>query len=136
MKKGSLIILFCVLAFIFQSCGITAKFPVSSIVPAADITATKSVDKNKNYVIKVTAKSLAHPERLNPPKKTYVIWAISNEGNIINIGQLVVSKNARKTKVFKTSISNNPSQLFITAEDQGNISSPLGTEITRASFKK
>lgn len=70
MKKGNLIILFSVVAFIFQSCGITAKFPVSSIVPAADITATKSVDKNKNYVIKVIAKSLANPERLNPPKKT------------------------------------------------------------------
>lgn len=61
------------LAFIFQSCGVTAKFLVSSILPAADITATKSVDKNKNYVIKITAKSLAHPERLNFPKNTYVI---------------------------------------------------------------
>lgn len=127
MKFIYLTSLFSSLLLIFQSCGIKTKFSVSSIVPAADITAIQSVDKNKNYVIKITAKSLAHPQRLNPPKNTYVIWSISNEGNITNIGQLAVSKNARKTKVFKTTISSNPSQLFITAEDQGNLTTPTGT---------
>jgi hypothetical protein len=33
------------------SCASTAKFPVSSTAPAADITATKKQDKHKNYVI-------------------------------------------------------------------------------------
>ena len=35
-----------------SACASTANFPVSSTVPAADITATKKQDKNKNFVIK------------------------------------------------------------------------------------
>lgn len=51
-----------------NSCASVAKFPVSSIVPAAEITAKKMVDKNKNYVIELVAKNLANSERLDPPK--------------------------------------------------------------------
>ena len=38
---------------LMTSCASTAKFPISSTVPAADITAKKKQDKNKNYMIEV-----------------------------------------------------------------------------------
>ncbi len=55
---------------LMSACASTANFPVSSTVPAADITATKKQDKNKNYVIEVTARNLAEASRLNPPKNS------------------------------------------------------------------
>lgn len=62
---------------LITSCGTSVKFPVSSTVPAADITAKKKQDKNKNYVVKVTAKNLAKASRLNPPKKTIVFGSLT-----------------------------------------------------------
>jgi len=55
------------------SCSTTAKFPVSSVTPAAEITAKKTQDKNKNYVIEVVAKNLASADRVDPSKKNYSV---------------------------------------------------------------
>ena len=56
------------------SCASTVRFPVSSTVPAADITVKKKMDKNKNYFIELTARNLAAANRLNPPKSNYSVW--------------------------------------------------------------
>ncbi|MFZ2432471.1 MAG: hypothetical protein WA143_12540 [Lutibacter sp.] len=59
--------------FLFlTSCATTAKFPVSSVTPAAEITAKKTQDSNKNYVIEVVAKNLASADRVDPTKKIIV----------------------------------------------------------------
>jgi hypothetical protein len=55
------------------SCSTTAKFPVSGVTPAAEITAKKTQDKNKNYVIEVVAKNLASADRVDPSKKNYSV---------------------------------------------------------------
>jgi len=114
------------------SCATTAKFPVSSVTPAAEITAKKTQDKNKNYVIEVTAKNLASADRVDPSKKNYSVWFVTDNGTK-NAGQLMI-KNA-KTASLKTSTPYDVKEIFITAEDQGDYSYPVGVEITRTSFK-
>lgn len=119
---------------ILVSCSTTSKFPVSSITPAADIIAKKKKDKNNNYSILVIANNLASVDRLDPPKSTYVVWIEDKNKVPINIGQLK-NKNVKKL-VLKTVTSFDAVEIFITAEDQGDIRHPTGIEISRTTFKR
>jgi len=125
-------LLFMSLIAVLTSCATTTKFPLSSTVPAAEITAKVNQDKNKNYVIQVVAKNLASAERLNPPKNNYSVWIVTENGTIKNIGQLT-NLNA-KTATLKTLTPFNVKEIFITAEDQGNLTYPNGVEISRTNF--
>jgi hypothetical protein len=117
------------LAVVFASCGATAKFPVSSIAPAADITARKKTDNHNNITLQITAKSLASPDRLNPAGSNYSVWVITNDHGVKNVGQLNI-KNAKKS-TFKTVTPFDFSEVFITVEEQGNLLTPSGVEISR-----
>lgn len=119
---------------LMSACASTANFPVSSTVPAADITATKKHDKNKNFVIEVTAINLAEASRLNPPKNNYSVWIVVENGTTKNVGQLI-NKNAKKA-TLKITTPFNVKEIFITAEEQGNLNYPVGTEISRTTFNK
>lgn len=123
-----------IIAFValISSCASTAIFPVSVIVPAAEIKATKKQDQNNNYVIELTAENLAEAGRLNPPMNNYSVWIVVGNGDIKNIGQLS-NKNAR-TAVLKTVTPFNVMEIFITAEKQGNLTAPEGIEISRTKF--
>jgi len=119
---------------LLASCASTEKFPVSTVAPAADITAVKKLDKNNNYTINVTAKNLASVERIAPLKTTYVVWIVTKNEGVKNIGQLSV-KNA-KTSSLKSLTAFDFSEVFITAEEQGDVTYPSGTEISRVFMKK
>jgi hypothetical protein len=125
---------FMSLMFFFTSCASTLKFPVSDVVPAADIVAKKNQDKNGNYKISVTAKNLAASERLNPPRSVYVVWIVTETEGVRSIGRLSI-KNA-KTASIETLTPFKFNEVFITAEDKEEISYPSGVEISRVSFKK
>ena len=90
--------------------------------------------KNKNYMIEVTAKNLAEAIRLNPPKNNYSVWIVAENGTTKNLGQLV-NKNAKKASL-KTTTPFNVKEIFITAEEQGNLNYPSGIEISRTTFNK
>lgn len=131
MRKMKLIrgLIVVTLSVVFASCGATAKFPVSSITPAADITARKKTDNHNNITLQITAKSLASPDRLNPAGSNYSVWVITNDHGVKNVGQLNI-KNAKKS-TFKTVTPFDFSEVFITVENQGNLLSPTGTEVSR-----
>ncbi|MDP2069660.1 MAG: hypothetical protein Q8K04_11945 [Lutibacter sp.] len=131
--KSLINLLFVVVLVLLTSCATTAKFPVSSVTPAAEITAKKKQDKNKNYVIEVTAKNLASANRVDPTKKNYNVWIVTDNNGTKNAGMLV-NKNA-KTASLKTVTPFDVKEIFITAEDQGDYSYPVGIEIARTSFK-
>lgn len=133
MKTLKNLIIIAIVA-IMTSCASTAKFPISSTVPAAEITAKKKQDKNNNYVIELTARNLAEASRLNPPKNNYSVWVVIDNGSIKNLGQLS-NKNAKKA-VLETTTPYDVKEIFITAEDQGNLSYPAGLEISRTSFNE
>ena len=119
---------------LLTSCASATKFPILNTVPAADITAKKKQDKNKNYMIEVTAKNLAEAIRLNPPKNNYSVWIVAENGTTKNLGQLV-NKNAKEASL-KTTTPFNAKDIFITAEEQGNLNYPSGIEISRTTFNK
>lgn len=121
-----------VIIFLVSSCATTSKFPVSDITPAANIKASRQQDKNGNYKISVVANNLSSADRLNPPKKVYVVWITTANNGTKNLGQLK-NKNAQKASL-ETVTSFDPQQIFITAEDEGNISYAAGPEISRVSF--
>ena len=127
-------ILLSVLILLMTTCATVVKFPVSTVEPAADITAKIKKNNQNNYVIEVTANYLASVERLSPPKKMYVVWLVTSENGINNIGQMK-NDNAQKMKL-QTLTSFEPKEIFVTAEDEGNITFPSGIEISRAFITK
>lgn len=123
-----------IVIFLLTSCATTTKFPVSNAAPAAEITATKKQDKNKNYVIEVVAKNLASADRIDSSKKNYNVWLVTENNGTKNAGQLT-NKNAKTAKLAIVT-PYTVKEVFITAEDQGDYSYPVGIEISRISFKK
>lgn len=122
-------------AILFVSaCSSTAKFPVSELVPAANITAKKKQDKNKNFIIELTAYNLAEPSRLSPPKNVYSVWIVAENGTTKNVGQLI-NENAKKA-VLESTTPFNVKEIFITAEETGDLSYPQGKEVSRTTFNK
>lgn len=134
MKIMKNVILSIVLMVFITSCATKAKFPISGITPGAEITAKMKKDKNNNFRIFIEANYLASAERLSPPKKTYIIWILTKDNSIKNIGQLK-SKSSKKS-TFETLSSFKPVEIFITAENEGDLSIPSGTEISRTFFKR
>jgi hypothetical protein len=122
------------LTTLLAGCATSAKFPISTVAPAAVITAKKTVDKNKNYVIELVALHLSSADRLNPPKNHYSVWIVTEQNEYKNLGQ-IMNVNAKRG-YFKTLSPFNPHVIILTAEDEGNRPMPAGIEIARASFKK
>jgi hypothetical protein len=131
MKK---ILLSVVMMFLMTSCATVAKFPVSEVAPSADITAKIKKDKQNNFEIAIIANYLASAERLSPPKKIYVVWVKTKENGISNSGQLKIENGKKNT--LKTLTSFEPLEIFITAEDEGNVTFPTGTEISRTVLRR
>jgi hypothetical protein len=111
------------LIFTLNGCAKKIPFQTSAQVPAARGTVTYSKDKNNNYVIKLEISYLAEPNRLQPPKATYVVWLESDQSsNPVNLGQIV---GTSKLKIkFETVSSSKPKRIFITAEDDPSIHYP------------
>ncbi|MFN4198663.1 MAG: hypothetical protein ACK4FS_06515 [Flavobacterium sp.] len=122
-------IILCFYLILFTGCATTATFPVSDVVPAAEIKVKKKSDKNGNHTLEITAQHLAGADRLNPPANNYSVWIVTQDHGIKNLGQMQV-RNTRKT-TFKTSTPFDFSEIFITAESQGDLRYPSGREISR-----
>ncbi|MFO7789932.1 MAG: hypothetical protein R6V32_05115, partial [Bacteroidales bacterium] len=82
-----------------------------------------------NYLVTITANNLAASERLDPSKKIYVIWAVSEAGITRNTGHFT-HENADKA-TYKSSFPYQPVEIFITAEDEEGLCKPAGVEISR-----
>lgn len=106
----------------FVSCSHKISFLPSSVAPAARGYITVNDDKNKNYVIKVELMYLAEANRMNPPKKTYVVWMESNNNPTQNIGQIITSSKLKVS--FETVSSTKPTKVFITAENDPTVQNP------------
>jgi len=118
-----------ILLVILTACSSNSKFPVSTSTPAADITAKKGKDKQKNYTLEITADNLAKADRLNPAGNNYSVWIVTTDNVVKNVGQLNV-ENGKKT-TFKTTTPFDFDQVFITVENQGDLNYPKGIEISR-----
>lgn len=113
-----------------SSCStIKASFLNSAVVPAAIGDVKVKKDANDNYSIKIEIDNLAEPNRLTPPKLTYIVWLETNNSVVKNIGQIKTSTSLLSSKLkasFESVSAFKPSKIFITAEDDLNIQYPLG----------
>lgn len=126
-KFGLVTLLATIMVLPFTSCSRKMVFLNSSVVPAAQGSVKVTKDKNKNYVIKLKVSDLADVSRLQPAKKTYVVWMQTDQGKIENLGQLLSSSgflSKQLTGHLETVSSFNPAKIFITAEDDAGIQYP------------
>jgi hypothetical protein len=117
-------ILAILLIFSFTSCAKKITFLNSSVVPAAQGTVKIKKDNNKNYSIQIEVFNLAEPERLQPPRKMYVVWMSTDKDITKNIGLIKTSTKNFSKKLqasFESVSSFKPTKIFITAEDDPNI---------------
>jgi hypothetical protein len=116
-----------VLFFGLYSCVSKTPFLHSTIVPAADGYVTVNQDKNKNYQVKVDVRNLAEADKLDPARKTYVVWMEAGDRTAKNLGQMK-SSTGMISKVLKASFQTvtpeKPRKIFITAEDDGDVQFP------------
>lgn len=108
-----------------NACSKNISFSPSSVVPAAEGSIKVKKDKNDNYKISLDVKNLAKPDRLQPSRTTYVVWAVSSDNRPDNIGQLKASGGDTTIDgELETMTPFKPERFFITAEDQGNAQYP------------
>ncbi|MBT8180898.1 MAG: hypothetical protein KJO53_04830 [Eudoraea sp.] len=118
-----------VFVMLLTSCATTKTFPVSELAPAAEITVKQKTDNNDNNEITVKAKYLASPDRVSSNATTYVVWLLSEENGLKNIGALY-NENGEDSEL-QTITSFVGTEIFITAEKGADISQPEGVEISR-----
>ena len=113
--------------FSFEPCAAQANFLNSAIIPAARGSVKVTKDKYNNYVLKIDLANMAEASRLTPHKNTYVIWMVTADNAIKNIGQVrtITSIFSKKLSAyFETKSSFKPVKIFITAEYDPNIQAP------------
>lgn len=127
VKKGLLGISLVLVLMAFTSCARKANFQTSVVVPAARGSVKVKKDNNNNHVISINLRDLAEPDRLQPPKKNYVVWMETNDNRTKNLGQVKMSTKFLSKALkgsFKTVSSFKPVKIFITAEDDADIQYP------------
>jgi uncharacterized protein YpmS len=127
-KKNLLLFVFSIVfTLLLNSCATKVNFAVSTIAPAAVGHVKIKKDKNNNYALQITISNLASPERLQPTRRVYIVWAQDAENNNKNVGQITTSTQ-RLSKALKASLAAvttfKPVRVFITAEDDSNIQYP------------
>ncbi|MEP7253807.1 MAG: hypothetical protein ABI683_15550 [Ginsengibacter sp.] len=121
-------------AFSLSSCAKKMTFGTSSVVPAAEGSVKIKSDKNKNTSVDLSVERLADPQRLNPSKKTYVVWMETASNGTKNIGSLNTSSGFLSGKMkssLKTVTPYKPTGFFITAEDDASVQYANGQVVLR-----
>lgn len=118
---------FKILSFIFaaimlSSCAKKVVFPTSQVLPAADAVVKIDKNDNNNYELKLEVENMAQPDRLNPPRKTYVVWMVSERNGTINMGNLKINRKLNGSIEAVTPFK--PICFFITAEEEQDVDSP------------
>ena len=128
LTKNLFLLFFTIMILLsFDSFAKKFSFLSSSIVPAARGYVRVTRDKNNNYIIQLQVSNLAEVNRLQPAKRAYVIWMITDQEITKNIGQLTSATTPLSTKLkanYKTASSSKPIKIFITAEDDPGTQSP------------
>ena len=113
------------LTFVLLSCG-TSKmtFENSSVAPAATGDVKVKKDKNENYAVNVNVKNLAPSQKLTPSKEMYLVWMEDGKNPVKKLGRIDPSSSLKASLTALTTTE--PTKLFITAEDNAEVTFPTG----------
>ncbi len=133
----SIVFIFVLLAGA-TGCSKKIMFDPSVVVPGATGKVKVKKDNNNNFSIGIDIINLAEASRLQPQKAFYLVWMQNEQDNTRLLGQLKTSSSLL-SKTLKASLNTvtpyKPLRIFITAEDELNISNPNGqTVLTTGSF--
>ena len=125
MKTIHSIAITLVVSLVLSSCTPKMSFVNSTIVPSATGDIKVKKDKNKNYIVNVSVQNLADPQKLSPSKSTYLVWVESKNDPLQKLGKITPSGKALQGSLRATTTSE-PTDVFITAEDNADLQSPDG----------
>ncbi len=118
-----------VILFTLGSCTPKMTFLTSAKVPAATGSVKVKKDKNNNYIVNLEVVNLAAPDRLDPPRQVYVVWADLGQNTIKKLGLLKPSSRKDLKASLSAPSASEPVRVFITAERDTEIQYPTGDEI-------
>ncbi len=136
LKFNNFLLFIVILVSIFSisSCARRMTFNTSRIAPSAEGKVKIKKDKNDNYAIELKVRHLPDPKRLDPPRKTYIVWMETVRNGTKNIGNLN-SSSGLFSKTLKSSLNTvspyKPVNFFITAENTEGITYPNGEMVLR-----
>jgi hypothetical protein len=113
-------------------------FPMkaSDIVPAATGKIKADTDRNGNTALEIRFEHLAPPDRLNPAKSTYVVWAKPSADRppeklgIVRVNPQDMAATVKATVPYKKF------DVIVTAEDNASADQPSSTEVMRGFVDK
>jgi hypothetical protein len=101
--------------------------------PSAVGTVNYKTDRNGNTEMEVKVDHLAPPANLVPPKTDYVVWVQAPGQAPENKGVLRVNSDQQGS--IKMISPEKNLDVFVTAEDNPNVSQPSGPEVLRGSLQ-
>lgn len=118
---------FKMLSFLFAAimvvaCAEKITFPTSNVLPAAEAEVKVEKNDNSNFELELKINNLAEPSRLSPPRKTYLVWMVTERNGTIKIGNLDVERDNEAS--LQTTTPFKPVRIFVTAEDDQNAEVP------------
>ncbi len=122
MSNSFRILSFIFAAIMISACSKKIVFPTSTVLPAADAVVKIDKDDSNNYELNLEVENMAKPDRLNPPRKTYVVWMVSERNGTINMGNLKINNKLKGSLEAVTPFK--PICFFITAEESQNVTVP------------
>jgi hypothetical protein len=115
--------------------GGSIRLSSSPTLPAVEGRAKYTVTQNDNTRITLTVKHLPRPEKLTPPANIYVVWTRPGKYEPAqNIGALIVDKNLDGKLETETPLHS--FELFITAEDSGQVKQPWGQPLLWMNYNR
>jgi hypothetical protein len=103
--------------------------------PAAQGKVTTSTDRNGNTKIEVSVKHMAPPESLTPSRHSYVVWLAPRGQQPQVMGVLRINGDTLEGSVEGTT-TEKVFDVVVTAEENQNPTSPLGTEILKGTVER
>jgi hypothetical protein len=133
MLKRFLVPLTTLLLFTGLALARDVRLTASPKVPAAAGKVSLDKDSNGNLKIKLETEHLAKPANLSPSATNYVVWIQARDGQPENQGQLKVGDDLKGK--FETTTRYQAFDVFVTAEDNPNATTPSGMEVLRGTVQ-
>lgn len=114
------------------ACATTEPFRDAPGQPAAVAEARIKLDENGNTQVSLEVAHLAKPEKLTPPRSTYVLWAESTFGRNVLLGRLRVDDNLEAR--WQGSVPFDRFRLIISAEDHATPEHPTSPFVMATDF--